>query len=84
MFESGHARELLNRWAQSQELTIESADLRVFLRGPFFWATAQRRVFRISVKDAHGVARRGWACCGWTFASWKTGMEEKVVVEWDF
>jgi hypothetical protein len=55
MFETGHDRELMNRWAESQEITLESATFRLFLRGPFFFAPAQRRVFRISVTDANGV-----------------------------
>lgn len=33
--------------------------------------------------DRDGMTKRGWARCGWTFASWKTGLTDQVIVKWD-
>ena len=79
----GPARSQLETWAGSKGFKLISASPRLIWRGPFFLDSGMRKVFRIVAMDEHGVVRRGWACCGWFFASWKSGLEDKVVVEWD-
>jgi hypothetical protein len=79
----GPARSQLQSWVGTQGLNMVSASPRLFWRGPFFFANGMQKVFRFAAMDGDGVVKRGWARCGWSFTSWKTGLEDKVVVEWD-
>lgn len=85
IIKSGHrpARSQLESWVKAEGLNFISASPRLFWRGPFFLANGMQKVFRFAAMDSDGMVRRGWACCGWFFTSWKTGLEDKVIVEWD-
>ncbi|QIF02375.1 hypothetical protein [Roseimicrobium sp. ORNL1] len=80
----GPARVQLESWVKAEGLKFVSASPRLFWRGPFFLANGMQKVFRFAAMDPDGTVRRGWACCGWFFVSWKSGLEDKVVVQWDF
>ncbi|GAG10614.1 unnamed protein product, partial [marine sediment metagenome] len=67
---------LVRRWADLNGFTI--IDLRyLWLRhGPFFFVWAHQAVFRVTVTDRKGRARRGWIRTG----EW---LSDRPLVRWD-
>ncbi|HEX8911507.1 MAG TPA: hypothetical protein VF796_04035 [Humisphaera sp.] len=78
---SGAGERMLDRWAAANGYTLLSAEHRWLAQGPFWWRTSKNQsVYRISVRDAAGEVRTGWARCG----GWFLGMmSDQVDVEWD-
>jgi hypothetical protein len=73
----------LEGWVRNAGFQFVSASPRLFWRGPFFLANGMQKVFRFAAMDSDGVIKHGWASSGWSFTSWSTGLEDKVVVKWD-
>ena len=74
------SQQMLRDWAVKMGLELEESELRMFVRGPFWWSSKGQVVYRVAVRDAQGRLRRGWVQCG----GWLLGvMENKVEVRWD-
>jgi hypothetical protein len=75
------SKSILQSWADEHGLRLIDARYRWIARGPFFWTTSKSQtVYRITVEDAQGHRRTGWARCG----SWLGGLwSRRVDVRWD-
>ena len=77
-----HSRSasLLQKWAEDNDLYIVSSEFRYLFRGPFFWTSRGRTVYRVTVEDKTGRVRKGWVLCG----GWWWGlMSDHVEARWD-
>lgn len=75
------AREMLEDWAERNQIQIEKSELRHFFKGPFFWGSSRGQfVYRVHVIDRAGQRRTGWVRVGsWFWGIWKN----QVNVIWD-
>lgn len=74
----GEARELLRWWAGTEGWTALKAEHS--WRGPWWFHTSNRPVFRFTVRDDEGRTRSGWARC----RGFATGRRRGAVeVRWD-
>jgi hypothetical protein len=74
------SRRLLDGWAAEHGYELLRADLRPFLKGPFFWSSKGQTVYRVLVRDRQGQERAGWVRCG----SWLLGLlSDQVEARWD-
>jgi hypothetical protein len=74
------SREHIERWAQSQGLTVRSVTRRWLRMGSFWWRTSRaQRVYAINVADSSGRTRSGVVRVG----GWMMGaLDSRVDVEW--
>jgi hypothetical protein len=74
------AQTLLKGWAEENGYEILEAEHRLFRKGPYVWSARGQVVYRVRVRDQHGVERLGWVRCG----SWFAGvLSNKVESRWD-
>lgn len=75
------SRSILQGWADENGFRLIESRYRWIARGPFFWTTSKSQaVYRITVEDAQGQRRTGWARCG----TWLGGLwSRRVDVRWD-
>lgn len=73
--------DLLELWANANNVRILQKEYCWFLKGPFFWSSSRNQsVYRITVEDSEGQIRTGWAKCGgWFMGLWTSQVE----VRWD-
>tara|TARA_Y100000590_G_scaffold458298_1_gene612727 strand:+ start:2468 stop:2800 length:333 start_codon:yes stop_codon:yes gene_type:complete len=62
------SRKLMADWVIKNGCTLLNAELRVWRKGPYKWASSGQVIFRITVMDWDGRERQGWVCCG---SKWK-------------
>jgi hypothetical protein len=81
IWQFSRSETLLQQWAQENGYRLISSENRWMMRGPFLLTTAKgQTVYRITVEDADGKTREGWARWG----SWLGGLfSDKVEVRWD-
>jgi hypothetical protein len=77
-WEKRRSAELVRRWAEQNNFTVNKSDFRALKRGPF-WATTwnYQAVRRIAVSGQDGQQKTGWIRCN---AYWPT---DKIEVRWD-
>ena len=75
------SQSILDQWARANGLTIVNASQSLFFKGPYtLMSSRDQSVYRITVQDAGGNVRTGWARCG----SWLFGLaSSNVDVRWD-
>jgi hypothetical protein len=74
------SQKLLKRWAEENGVEFIDAEYRMFRKGPFVWSSRGQTVYRVEVRDAQGVERKGWVRCG----TWWAGVfSDKVEARWD-
>lgn len=71
---------ILERWAAEEGVEILSAEYRWLARGPFFWTSNKRSVYRVQVIDRRGRTRRGWVRVG---GYWLGLLSDHADVIWD-
>ena len=72
-------RQVLNKWAEMRGLHIQEAQRRSWFCGRFtFIRSSAQTVFRITVSDASGRVRKGFARVGGC-----SGLGDYVKVAWD-
>ncbi len=75
------SRQMLTDWAARNEIELLDAQFRWLWRGPFFWSSSKNQtIYRITVMDADGRTRTGWAKCG---SFWLGLFRDQVEVRWD-
>ena len=81
MWQFSRGSGMLEEWAAESGYRIVDSQYRMLARGPFFWTTSKgQSVYRITVADAQGRTRSGYARCGSFFLGlWS----DKVEVRWD-
>jgi hypothetical protein len=71
---------LLEDWAQRNGFRLVSYQYQWFHKGPFWLASKDTKVYRITVVDPVGKFHTGWALCGnRLFGLWSNSVE----VKWD-
>jgi hypothetical protein len=76
-------KQILQKWAEKQGMAVQKIERRRWLhRGPFsVWfgqTTTAQHVYRITVQDAHGHVRKGYARIGGFL-----GLGDYVKIAWD-
>lgn len=81
IWRSQRSESIIHTWARENGYEVISAERQFLWRGPFWLRSDKNQtVYRITVRDASGRTRRGWARCGgWVFGL----MSDTVTVEWD-
>lgn len=80
-WQSSRSEALIDGWANDNHLTVVRKEARTLRRGPMFWSTAKgQTVYRITVREQHGMERSGWIRCG---ERWRGLYSHKVEVRWD-
>ncbi len=74
------SRELVERWASANALTITEIERRFLRAGPFWWRGRGHEVFYVVVHNTRGEERAAYVRTG----SWLLGQfSEQVTVKWD-
>jgi hypothetical protein len=74
------SHQLLEDWAQANGYQIRSANVRPFIRGPFWFSGKGQVVYRVQVTNEAGAVRWAWVRLG----GWMSGLlADKVEVRWD-
>ena len=75
------SRELVEKWAAANALTITQIERRYLRAGPFFWCRGRgHEVFYVVLRDTRGEQRAAYVRTG----GWLLGQfSEQVTVKWD-
>jgi hypothetical protein len=74
-------RTLVERWADLNDLHLESVEHRTFRKGPFFFRSGRgHMVYYVTVRDGQMRQRHAWLRVG----GWFLGLlSDEVTVEWE-
>ena len=81
LFFYSRSKSILKKWAVDNGYKILHDDLRLFMRGPYFWTASRgQTVYYVHVRDHAGNERRGYVRCG----DWILGILcNRADVRWD-
>ena len=75
------SRSVLEHWAKQNGFEIIHSEFRWLFRGPFsFLSNRGQTVYRVRVRDHHGLERSGWVRCG---SIWIGLFSDQAIVTWD-
>ena len=80
-WEIRRAKDLIDRWARSNNLQLVDMEHRIYFRRPSYWRTVTgQAVYRITTVDQYGQRQSGWVRCG---GRWLGLHSDQVDVRWD-